>query len=60
MAEARTVSDGLSDVSFPMEANLVYNRSLDSFGEKVSHSLDNRELLYPDYYGGLILMMESW
>lgn len=52
VVESRAVSESFSDVSFPMEANLVYNKLLESFGEKVSRSLDDRELLYPDYYGG--------
>lgn len=50
--ESRTTSSVFSDVSFPMEVNLVYSRLLDSFKENVSRSLDDRELLYPDYYGG--------
>lgn len=50
--ESRAVSSDFVDVSFPMEANLVYSRLLDSFRENVSRSLDDRVLLYPDYYGG--------
>lgn len=50
--ESRTTSSVFSDVSFPMEVNLVYSRLLDSFKENVSRSLDDRKLLYPDYYGG--------
>lgn len=31
MVESRAGSESFSDVSFPMEANLVYNKLLDSF-----------------------------
>lgn len=50
--ESRSVFSDFADVSFPMEANLAYSRLLESFREDVSRSLDDRELLYPDYYGG--------
>lgn len=50
--ESRSVFSDFADVSFSMEANLAYSRLLESFREDVSRSLDDRELLYPDYYGG--------
>lgn len=49
---SRAVSSISSDVSFPMEVNLAYSKLLDSFRENVSRSLDDRVLLYPEYYGG--------
>lgn len=43
-----------SDVTFPMNANITFNKLLDSFNNKVSRS-DDQEQEYPNYYGGAFI-----
>lgn len=42
------------DVTFQMNANITFNKLLNSFNNKISRS-ENQEQEYPDYYGGAFI-----